>query len=102
MTLIQLSDIGELLPVWLRSPLLLPYRRPRMVYIILPAQPSDAAAIAVISNDAFASDPIISRLMPDVPPDARHAFSTRRFEKDFATADVDGTNFFKLVEEGSG
>ena len=71
----------------------------KMSFSLVPAVSSDAADIATVFLDSFENDPLISSLRGTAGREANHAWHTRSFEKNFATAERDGARFMKVVDE---
>ncbi|KAI4123441.1 MAG: hypothetical protein LQ341_007202 [Variospora aurantia] len=69
-----------------------------MPYQVLPADPSDIPHIANIHHEAFEEDPILGRLMCDVPRESKYVFDQRFYEKAFAQRHLTGSIFYKVVD----
>ncbi|KAI4188895.1 MAG: hypothetical protein L6R41_001829 [Letrouitia leprolyta] len=73
-----------------------------MLFQVLPAEPSDIPEIAVIHHDAFAEDPIVGLLMPDVKPDLKNEYDLQYYKKTFANAHLTGSVMHKAVDTETG
>ena len=73
-----------------------------MTYSVVPAEPSDAQALAQICLDSFADDPIVGRIWLGVAPEASHTWYVQRMEKNFKNANRDGTRIMKVVDDANG
>jgi len=73
-----------------------------MPFSIQSADIADSSSFATIFLAAFNGDPILGLMWRNVDAEASHAYQTRRFERDFERAALEGTLFFKAVEEESG
>lgn len=69
-----------------------------MEFRLLPAEESDVPDMVTIFHTSFASDPIISRTMCNVPTNIRRAFDIEFFAKFFTTEKVYGAQVFKVLE----
>lgn len=70
-----------------------------MTYKVLPATRTDVPALAKTFIDAFAGDPILGQIWPNVAPDVHLAYQTRQFEGHFDHAARDGNVHRKVVDE---
>lgn len=73
-----------------------------MPFSIHPATSTDISDLATVFRDAFTNDPILSFLMPNVPPETQHAYYQQEFQHDFAALPYNGYRYFKVVEGGTG
>ncbi|KAL9020188.1 MAG: hypothetical protein Q9185_002558 [Variospora sp. 1 TL-2023] len=69
-----------------------------MPYQVRPAHPSDIPHIAIIHHEAFEEDPILGRLMRDVPRERKYVFDQSFYEKAFAQKQLTGAVFHKVVD----
>lgn len=70
-----------------------------MSYTILPATPADLPDIAAILDAAFAGDPFIGQLMPNVPPEIKQAYDMHCHGREFEMSEFNGLRFRKVVDE---
>lgn len=70
-----------------------------MVYRLLPATPADLPDIIAIYHAAFATDPFIGQLMPNVPPEVRQAHDMHWYGREFELSELNGLRFRKVVDE---
>lgn len=74
-----------------------------MPYTILPATPADLPDITAIHQAAFADDPFIGQLMPNVLPEFKRSHDMHFFEREFEMSRLNGLRFRKAVDgEGCG
>ncbi|KAL8816291.1 MAG: hypothetical protein Q9191_008357, partial [Dirinaria sp. TL-2023a] len=73
-----------------------------MAFDIQPCQLSDMPDLVTVFQSAFANDPIVGRLMPDVPADIKHARDVQSFSKSFNERHLNGAQYFKAVELATG
>ena len=69
-----------------------------MAYTILPATPADLPDIVDIHNAAFADDPFIGQLMPDVEPELKRSHDMHFFKRQFEMSWCNGLRFRKVVD----
>ena len=69
-----------------------------MQYTILPATPADLPDIVAVYHAAFANDPFIGQLMPNVPPQAKNAHDMHWYAREFEMSELNGLRFRKLVD----
>ncbi|MCJ1459924.1 hypothetical protein MMC28_010303 [Mycoblastus sanguinarius] len=70
-----------------------------MTFKILPAAPADVPQIVTIGHDAFLSEPLVSQLMANVPPDMKRAYDMRYYAREFEMASLNGLRLSKVVDE---
>lgn len=70
-----------------------------MVYTLLPATPADLSDIIAIYHAAFATDPFIGQLMPNVPPEVRQNHDMHWYGREFELSELNGLRFRKVVDE---
>ena len=70
-----------------------------MQYTILPATPADLPDIIAVFHAAFANDPFIGQLMPDVPPQIKRAYDMHWYSREFDMSELNGLRFRKVVDE---
>ena len=69
-----------------------------MAYTILPATPADLPDIVAIHHAAFADDPFIGQLMPDVSPELKRSHDMHFFTRQFEMSGFNGLRFRKAVD----
>ena len=70
-----------------------------MSYTILPASPADLPDIVAVFGAAFAGDPFIGQVMPNVPPEVKHAYDMHYHGREFEMSEFNGLRFKKVVDE---
>lgn len=73
-----------------------------MAFDIQPCSLSDMPDLVTVFQSAFANDPIVGRLMSDVPADIKHARDVQSFSKSFNERHLTGAQYFKAVELATG
>ena len=74
-----------------------------MAYTVLPATPADLPDIIAIHHAAFADDPFIGLLMPNVLPEVKQSHDMHYFGRQFDMSRLNGLRFRKAVDgEGCG
>ena len=69
-----------------------------MQYTVLPATPADLPDIIAVFHAAFANDPFVGQLMPNVPPHIRTAHDMHWYSREFEMSELNGLRFRKLVD----
>ncbi len=69
-----------------------------MVYKILEATPADLPDIITVYHAAFAADPFIGQLMPNVPPEVKQAHDMHWYGREFELSKLNGLHFRKVVD----
>ena len=69
-----------------------------MPYSIVPATPDDLPDIIAIYHAAFADDPFIGQLMPNVPPEVKQAHDMHWYGREFEMSELNGLRFRKVVD----
>ena len=69
-----------------------------MAYRILPATPADLPDITAIFHAAFADDPLVGQLMPNVPADVKKAHDMHLHGREFEMNEFNGLQFRKVVD----
>ncbi len=69
-----------------------------MVYKILEATPADLPDIITVYHAAFAADPFIGQLMPNVPPEVKQAHDMHWYGREFKLSKLNGLQFRKVVD----
>lgn len=68
-----------------------------MTYTVQPATPADLPDIVEIHDAAFATDPFIGQLMPNVPPEVKRAHDIHYYRRELDMSELNGTRFRKVV-----
>ena len=63
------------------------------------ADVADIAEIVHVDYIAFLDDPIVGKLMSEVLPAVELEYQTRRFHHAFERKHLDGSRFYKAVDE---
>lgn len=69
-----------------------------MTYRVLPATPADLPDTIAIYHAAFADDPFIGQLMPNVPADFKQAHDLHWYGREFEMNELNGLRFRKVVD----
>ncbi|CAF9935402.1 hypothetical protein IMSHALPRED_010215 [Imshaugia aleurites] len=69
-----------------------------MPYRVLPATPADLPDIIAIYHAAFANDPFIGQLTPNVPPSVKQAYDLHWYGREFDLSELNGLRFRKVVD----
>lgn len=69
-----------------------------MTFQLLPAVEADIPDMVIVYQDSFAEDPILGRIVSEVPKDVQRAYNIPRFTKFFTTEKIYGVQLFKVVE----
>ena len=69
-----------------------------MPYTISPATPADLPDIITIYHAAFANDPFIGQIMPNVPPGVKQAYDMHCYGREFEMSQLNGLRFRKVVD----
>lgn len=70
-----------------------------MAYRILPATPADLPDIIAVHHAAFADDPFMSQLKPNVVPELKQRHDMHFFLRQFEMSRLNGMRFRKAVDE---
>lgn len=70
-----------------------------MPYTVLPATPADLPDIIAVYHAAFANDPFIGQLMPNVPLEVKTAHDLHWYGREFEMSELNGLRFRKVVDE---
>ena len=79
-------------------PCLLFYNPRTMAYTILPATPADLPDIVSVHDAAFADDPFIGQLMPNVSPEVKQSHDMYFFTRQFEMSRLNGQRLTKAVD----
>ena len=69
-----------------------------MPYKTLPATRADLPEIIAIYHAAFADDPFIGQLTPNVPPDVKQAYDMHWYGREFDLSELNGLRLRKVVD----
>ena len=69
-----------------------------MSYTVLTATQDDLIAIIAVYHAAFADDPFIGQIMPNVAPEVKQAYDIHRFRREIEMSELNGLKLKKVVD----